>query len=118
MMTNNRALAAAFGVINSGTWLLYHTLGLFPYRWPDIIWSGFVVYLLVMIFTPALMVKARWTALGAMIVGVTTFMRPIVRIMSGLWDALTLASGGRPSLILAILTLPFIYFSFRAYQEK
>jgi uncharacterized membrane protein YgaE (UPF0421/DUF939 family) len=119
-MTNNRALAAAFGVINSGTFLLYHTAGIFlpPNNFPEVIWSGFIVYLLVMIFTPALMVKARWTALGAMLVGVIVLTRPILRITAGFWDRLTLFFGGWAATILLLLALPFIYFSFRAYQEK
>jgi hypothetical protein len=115
MMTNNRVLAAAFGVINVGTFLLMHTVGIFlpPNNFPAVIWSGFVVYLLVMIFTPALMLKARWTALGAVIVGVLAFIRPILRAIT-----LPLFFGGWAALILAILALPFIYFSFRAFQEK
>jgi hypothetical protein len=72
-----------------------------------------------MIFTPALMVKARWTALGAMLVGVIVLTRPILRITAGLWDRLGLFFFfAWPATILLLLALPFIYFSFRAYQEK
>jgi len=113
-MPNNRVLAAAFGVINVGTFLLYWTVGIYlpPNNLPEVTWSGFVVYLLVMIFTPALMVKARWTALGALIVGVIAFIRPILRL-----TMVPIFRQG-PALILLLLALPFIYFSFRAYREK
>jgi hypothetical protein len=69
-MTNNRVLAAAFGVL-SVAWILYgFTFGYFVGLPSSMLWTDFTATLLILIFTPAIMLKARWTALGAMIVGV------------------------------------------------
>lgn len=111
-MTNNRGLAAAFGVLSVAWVLLGHTVGFFIGLTAFILWMEFVAFLLLLIFTPAVMVKARWTALGAAIVGV-------IRII---WDILGLVSFPAsllygPAVALA-LVLFFTYFAFRAYQQK
>jgi hypothetical protein len=111
-MTNNRGLAAAFGVLSVAWVLLGHTVGFFIGLPAFILWMEFVTLLLLLIFTPAVMFKARWTALGAVIVGV-------IRII---WDILGLASFHASLLygpaVALVLVLFFTYFAFRGYQQK
>ena len=114
MKLNNRVLAATFAVLLLGWFIIrlaFYGLAMYPntamgqyFRWQD-----FATYLLVIIVTPAVMWKARWTALAALIVGV---IRIIAGAM-GLYAFMTYSPA--VSLILALL---MTYFSFRAYQEK
>jgi hypothetical protein len=112
MMPNNRELAAMFGVLSVAQLLLGFTIGFFVGLSSSFIWTDSITTLLMLIFTPAVMLKARWTALGAVIVGVIRIVREIA--------ALTMVP---TSLVYApvvalVLALLFTYFSFRAYQEK
>jgi hypothetical protein len=108
-MANNRVLAAAFGVLLVGWFTLRHTLGMYAAVAVWARWVDFVIYLLVLIFTPAVMWKARWTALGALVVAVIT----------DVWYILVLVTAMSWTRVLTfVLALLFTYFSFRAYQEK
>lgn len=111
-MTNNRALAAAFGVLRVAWILLGHTTGYFIGLSASTLWIDFITTLLVLIFTPAVMSKARWTALGAVIVGAIDLIKDI----GGLVIAPTsMAYGPAGALFLALV---FTYFSFQAYRQK
>jgi hypothetical protein len=112
MMPNNRELAAAFGVLSVAWFLFGHTNGFFIGLPSLIIWTDFVTYLLMLIFTPAVMYKARWTALGAVVAGVIRIIRSILGLIS---LPTSLVYGPAVALILALV---FTYFSFRAYQQK
>ena len=120
-MTNNRELAAAFGVAYVEWVLIGHSAGVFVGLPAFAIWVDFVVTSLVLIFTPAVMSKAHWTALGAMIAGVIGIIWEIVGLiqMPVPVDSLYLTyfyfSGPIVAFVLALL---FAYFSFRAYQQK
>jgi hypothetical protein len=111
-MTNNRELAAAFGVASVAWVLIGHSIGYYAYVPAFAIWVDFVVTLLVLIFTPAVMSKARWTALGAMIAGVIKVIWHVIAVTQ---MPVSLLYGPVVALVLALL---FTYFSFRAYQEK
>jgi hypothetical protein len=111
-MTNNRELAAAFGVASVAWILLGHSIGFFVGLPAFAIWMDFVITLLVLIFTPAVMLKARWTALSAMIVGVIKVIWHIVAVTQ---LPVSMLYGPVVALVLALL---FTYFSFRAYQQK
>ena len=76
------------------------------------LWIDFVTSLLVLIFTPVVMLKARWTALGAMIVGVINIIKDILGVVM---MPPSLAFGPAVAIVLMLL---FTYFSLRAYQEK
>jgi hypothetical protein len=106
---NNRALAAAFGVVLVGWFALRHTLGMYA-GVPDWArWVDFVIYTLVLIVTPAVMWKARWTALAALVVGVITDVWYIVVLMTAmLWTRV----------LTFVLALLFTYFAFQAYRQK
>ena len=111
-MTDNRGLAAAFGVLSVAWTLLGHSVGYFVGMSASTIWLGFVTTLLVLIFTPAVMSKARWTALGAVIAGVISIIEHSLGLIT---LPMNLAYG--PA-VAAVLALAFTYFSFRAYQQK
>jgi hypothetical protein len=114
MMPNNRALAATCAVLLLGWFIIrlgIYGLAMYPntvmgqyFRWQD-----FTTYLLVLIFTPAVMWKARWTALGALVVGAIRILAGAI----GLYVFMTY-----PPAVSLILALLMTYFSFRAYQEK
>ena len=111
-MTKNRELAAAFGVLMVAWVLLGHTVGYFIGAPASDLWINFVITLLVLIFTPAVMIKTRWTAAGAVIVGVINI------IMNILGLGMTPMSKIYGPVVALVLLLLFTYFSFRAYQEK
>jgi len=111
-MTNNRVLAATFGVLSVGWFMFRHTTGFYAGFPATTLWIDFTIYLLMLIFTPAVMSKARWTAPGAVVVGV---IRIIVSIYGTILLSMSLKYGPGAA---AVLALPFTYFSFRAYQEK
>jgi len=115
MKLNSRVLAAAFGVLLVGWFMLRHTLGFYIGVPAFLVWEDFVTYLLVLIFAPAVMSKARWTAPSAVVVGAIN----IIARLYGLYTALTLApeKAWGPA-VASVLALLFTYFSFRAYQEK
>ena len=111
-MTNNRALAAAFGVLRVAWILLGHTTGYFIGLSASTLWIDFITTLLVLIFTPAVMSKARWTALGAVVVGAINVIKDIGGLMIA---PLSMAYGPAGALVLALV---FTYFSFQAYRQK
>jgi hypothetical protein len=111
-MPNNRESAAAFGVLSVAWFMLGHSVGFFVGMSAFIIWTDFVTYLLVLIFTPAVMSKARWTALGAVTAGVIRIIRGILGLIS-----LPMSLVHAPAIGI-VLALGFTYFSFRAYQQK
>ena len=111
-MTNNRVLAATFGVLSVGWFMFRHTTGFYAGFPASTLWIDFTIYLLMLIFTPAVMSKARWTAPGAVTAGVIRMIRGII----GLISLPTSKLFGPPVGI--VLGLLFTYFSFRAYQEK
>jgi hypothetical protein len=111
-MTKNRELAAAFGVLIVAWTLLGYTTGFFTDLSDSNLWAIFVGTLLVLIFTPAVVSKASWTAPGAVIVGVITIIRAILMAIM-----MPMTKVGGPVVAL-FLSLFFTYFSFRAYQEK
>jgi hypothetical protein len=111
-MPTNREFAAAFGVISVAWVLLGFTIGFFVSMPASDIWMNFIVTLLVLIFTPAVMLKARWTVLGAVIVGVT---RIVLEIAGLIMLPSSLVYGPVVALVVALL---FTYFSYRAYKQK
>jgi hypothetical protein len=115
LMANNRVLAAAFGVLIVGWFMLRHTLGFYTGVPAFIIWDDFFTYLLVLIFTPAVMWKARWTALGAVVVGVISIIMRAYGIFLAISIDISKTYGPAVALVLSLL---FTYFSFQAYQQK
>jgi len=114
-MANNRSLAAAFGVLLIGWFALRHTLGFYIGVPAYLVWEDFFTYTLVLIFVPAVMWKARRTALGMVVVGAIR----VVAGLYGLYTALTLApSKAYGPGIAVVLALLITYFAFLAYREK
>jgi hypothetical protein len=111
-MTKNREWAAAFGVLSVAWILLGHTTGYFIGLPASTLWTDFVATLLVLIFTPAVMSKASWTAPGAVIVGVINIITHILGIAT---MPMSMVFGPVVAIVLALL---FTYLSFRAYQQK
>jgi hypothetical protein len=111
-MLNNRVIAATFGVISVAWFLFRHTIGFYAGFPAATLWTDFIIYLLMLIFTPAVMLKARWTAPGAVVVGV---IRIIVSIYGTMILPMSLKYGPGAA---AVLALPFTYFSFQAYRQK
>jgi len=111
-MPTNRELAAAIGVITVAFVLLAYTAGLDVGLPASIRWIAFIANLLVLIFTPVVMSKARWTALGAVVAGVIAIIAAILGLVT---IPPSLVVGPGVGLVLALL---FTYFSFRAYQQK
>jgi hypothetical protein len=109
-MPTSREFAAAFGVLIVGQVLAGLATGFFVGLSSSFVWVDSITALLVLIFIPMVMLKARWTALGATIVGVIRFATRITALMelpASLWY------GPVPALVLALF---FTYFSFQAYQ--
>lgn len=113
MMPTNRELAAAFGVLSVAFVLLGLTAGLAVGYPASVIWIAFVANLLVLIFTPAVMSKARWTALGAVVVGVIAILAGILGLVV-LYGSMAVIG----PIVAIVLALLFTYFSFRAYKQK
>jgi len=112
MMTDNRELAAALGVLMVAWVPLGYTVGYFTGFSAYDLWIAFVGTLLVLIFTPAVMSKVSWTAPGAVVVGVINI---IIHILAVITSPMSKVFALAVALVLDVL---FIYFSFRAYQEK
>jgi hypothetical protein len=118
-MTDNRELAAVFGVLAVAWILLAHTIGWYAQVAAsgyviisNELWIAFVTTVPILIFTPAVMSKARWTAPGAVIVGVIGIITSILGLTT---TPMNLVYG--PA-VWFVLTLLFTYFSFRAYRQK
>ena len=114
-MPSVRVLAAAFAVLLVAWFMIRQTLGFYRGVPAFFVWEDFVTYLLVLIFTPAVMSRARWGARGLTVAGAIRTLAGLY----GLYTALTLtpskAYGPGIAVILAVL---ITYFSFRACQEK
>ena len=110
-MPTSREWTAAFGILSVAWMLLGYAID-FLVGYPILIWEGFVNTLLVLIFTPLVMSKARWTALGATIVGVISAIAHLLGLAT---LPMNMAYGPIVSIILALL---FTYFSYRAYKQK
>jgi len=111
-MPTNRELAAAIGVLTVAFVLLAYTAGLDVGLPVSTRWIALIANLLVLIFTPVVMSKARWTALGAVVAGVIAIIAAILGLAT---IPPSLVVGPGVGLVLALL---FTYFSFRAYQQK
>jgi len=112
MMTNNRGLAAAFGVLIVAWILLGHSAGYFIGLSASTVWIDFITTLLILIFTPAVMLKARWTALGAVVVGAVNVIK------NSLGVAMVPTSMAFAPALEGVFALLFTYFSFRAYSAR
>ena len=110
-MPTNREWAASFGVLHVAWMLRGYTIGCLA-GYSIIIWEGFVNTLLVLIFTPLVMSKARWTAIGATIVGIVSAIAHILGLVT-----LPMSKAYGP-VISIVLALFFAYFSYRAYKQK
>ena len=111
-MPTNREWAAAFGVLTVAWVLFLFTIGFFAILSASELWANFIAVSLVLIFTPLVMLKARWTALGAMIVGV-------IRIMMEIGGMIMLPSSLLYQPIVGLIVALFLtYFSYRAYKQK
>jgi nicotinamide riboside transporter PnuC len=113
VMSKNRDLAAAFGVLCAVLFSIAYMTGYFteyiPVKYHFPIW---VLNVLIIIFIALVRGVARWTALGAGIVGIVVviwilFELTIIRPAE--------AFGPILGLIFAAL---FAFFAFRAYLEK
>jgi hypothetical protein len=111
-MPNNRELAAAFGVLVVAWIFLGYTIGYFAQAPTYALWLVFLTTVPVLVFTPAVMSKARWTAIGATIVGVINLVSAILGLPL---TPMSLIYGPAVAVVLGAL---FTYFSFRAYQQK
>jgi hypothetical protein len=111
-MPNNRELAAAFGVLVVGWVLLGYTIGYFAGESASTLWIIFITTVPVLIFTPAVMSKVRWTALVAVIAGVINIISAVIGLTA---SPMSLIYGPAVAFVLGLF---FTYFSFRAYQQK
>ena len=112
-MSRNRDLAAAFGVL-AIAWPLYgFATGFMAQYYPPsvrlVVWANNVS---VIIFLPLVRSTARWTALGAGIVGIIMVMWAVIEIVI-LPPAATI--GPAVNVVFGIL---FTLFALRAYFEK
>ena len=112
-MSRNRDLAAAFGVLWVAWVFLGALRGFFAEHVPaNLHFPFWVVAVLVLIFIPLIRGVARWTALGAGIVGIIVMIFDLVSLTI-LPPAI--AYGPIVGLVFAAL---FAFFAFRAYLEK
>jgi nicotinamide riboside transporter PnuC len=114
-MSRNRDLAAAFGVL----WVAWASLAAMgnPRAFAEDIpvnlhFPFWVLAVLVLIFIPLIRGVARWTALGAGIVGIIVVIFDLVSLTI---VPPAIAYGPIIGLIFAAL---FAFFAFRAYLEK
>ena len=112
-MSRNRDLAAAFGVVVVA-WALLGAMGGFvaQYLPAYLRFPAWVLIVLILIFIPLVRGVARWTALGAGIMGTIGVIWFLVELTILPPSA---AYGPAVGLVFAAL---FAFFSFRAYLEK
>jgi hypothetical protein len=112
-MSHNRVLAAAFGVLVVAWALLGAMMGFAAQYLADYLhFPAWVLIVLILIFIPLVRDVARWTALGAGImgtIGVIWFLFELTIV------PLSAAYGPVIGLVFAAL---FSFFAFRAYLEK
>ena len=111
-MSRNRDLAAAFGVLIVAWALLGFATGFAARYYPEALLVEWGLGVLLLVFIPLVRGVARWTALGAGIVG----------IIWAVWAALGLVTlpteaVHAPAVGLVFAAL-FAFFAFRAYLEK
>lgn len=112
-MSRNRDLAAAFGVLAIAWALLGAIMGFVAQYIPaDLHFPLWVLTVLILIFIPLVRGVARWTALGAGIVGTIGVIWFLVELTILPPSA---AYGPVVGLVFAAL---FAFFAFRAYLEK
>ena len=112
-MSRNRDLAAAFGVLAVAWPLLGFATGFMAQYVPAslhlVVWA---VNVLILIFLPLVRSTARWTALGAGIVGIIMVMWAMTEIVT--LPQLPTTGPGLEVVFAAIFAL----FALRAYFEK
>lgn len=113
-MSRNRDLASAFGVLLVAWGMLGYASGFAAkYMTSEEMLIGWVFGVLVLVFIPLLLRSAaRWTALGAGIVG-------IIWVLVSLLNMTMLPVGALYGPILdLVFSVLLTYFSFAAYLEK
>jgi hypothetical protein len=113
-MPRNRDLAAAFGVLAIAWGLLGAMMGFEAQYLPDYLhFPSWILFVSLLVFTTLVRGAARWTALGAGIVGVIgviwMFVEATIIMSPSAWYG--------PGVGLVFVAL-FTFFSFRAYLEK
>jgi len=76
-------------------------------------WIVYVTTVLMLVFTPAVMSKAPWTALGAVIAGIINIIAAIPPFTFGMPMNMLYAP-----VVALLLALLFTYFSLQAYRQK
>lgn len=111
-MSRNRNLAVVFGVLLIAWGSLGAMMGFAAQYVPAYLhFPLWVVMVLILIFIPLIRGVARWTALGAGIVG-------IIGVISFLYEltVITRSAAFGPAVAL-VLSVLFAFFAFRAYFE-
>jgi hypothetical protein len=112
-MSHNRVLGAAFGVLVVAWALLGAMMGFVRQYLPDYLhFPAWVLIVLILIFIPLVRGVARWTALGAGVVGTIGIIWFIFEL-----TIVPLSAAYGPVIGLVFATL-FAFFAFRAYLEK
>lgn len=112
-MSRNRDLAAVFGVLVIAWALLGAMMGFVAQYLPAYLrFPAWVLLVLILIFIPLVRGVARWTALGAGIVGTIGVIWFLVEL-----TILPLSAAYGPVVGLVFAAL-FSFFAFRAYLEK
>jgi hypothetical protein len=111
-MFRNRDLAAAFGVMVTAWGLLGAIMGFVAEYLPDYLhFPIWVLMVSILIFIPLVRGVARWTALGAGIVGTIGVVWFLVEL-----TIVPLSAAYGPGVGLVFVAL-FTFFAFRAYRE-
>jgi len=113
IMSRNRDLAALFGVLVIAWGMLGTMMGFAAQYLPvHLHFPAWVLLVLILIFIPLVRGIARWTALGAVIVGVIGVIWFLYEL-----TILPLSAAYGPAIGVAFVDL-FSFFAFRAYLEK
>jgi len=112
-MSRNRDLAAAFGVLVIAWALLGGLMGFVAQYIPaHLHFPLWVLAVLILIFIPLVRGVARWTALGAGIMG-------IIGVIWFLFELTILPPGAAHGPVVGLVFAAlFAFFAFRAYLEK